>query len=343
MRKVHRSLLNAVSSDKRNRELLVRCESVMIYPKALVCPRNEKPSSEPLKAKEAWRENYIGATSLAFRNEEEYTRLPDLEAKERPMLLDKQDRKLSPGPVQGENDKHLGNVQNSRKSASTKIIIPFGEVELKSSNNRNVNPETLAMQKAEELQGSETKPYQATSAFFSDLTSARKRANFYNNRNASQLNSSEKFRRTIPGMVIGVTRLEIPRKARLITRSLSTAAASSPLTKFNIRAADANGLSQGPLNVSQKNPSSRFFYNQRKRPDFSMKTKDQSPIITSDQEGRKYFISAGSNLSLKVGGTGLLKEQRSLQVNFGGGRQMEDTNRKTAQFNTVVPRSRYFT
>ena len=320
-------------------ELRVRCESVMIYPKALIPPGNEKPSKKPTKPrKEAWRET--SSVPAAVQSDEDCTKLPHLGAKKSEPSEDKQNQKLSPeleGNSKAEKEQKQSFQSSSNRSASMKIVIPFGEDqephETVEGFGKPLRPATL---KQEVL---ERKSSQATSKVYNEQNSRKKGEHFYDNQKEYRPNSPEKSRR-ITSMVI--TQLGTPRKTLCNNPSFTSATPNVPLSKIRTGTTDTNGLFLGRENLLQQRAGARFSYNQRSRAaDLGIQNKDRVLPERLDHEGGKCFLSTESGGSLTIGGTGLLRKQRRLHENFGKGEEIKDTGEQPGYFRNSLLHSHY--
>ena len=321
---------------RKGSELRVRCESVMIYPKTLIPPGNEKPSKKPTKPrKEAWRET--SSVPAAVQSDEDCTKLPHLGVKKSETSEEKQNRKLSP-ELEGSSKAEQEQKQNSsNRSAAMKIVIPFGEDqephETVEGFGKLLRPATLKP----EVLG--RKSSQATSKVYYEQNSRKKGEHFYDNQKEYNPNSQEKSRR-ITSMVI--TQLGTPRKTLCNNPSFASETPNVPLSKIRTGTADTNGLFLGRENLLRQRAGARFSYNQRSRAaDLGTQNKGRVLPERIDHEGGKCFLSTESGGSLTIGGTGLLKKQRRLHENFGKGEEIKDTGEQPGYFRNSLPHSHY--
>ena len=402
LRKVYRGtnrdgvLLNGRHKSK---ELLVRCESIMIYPKVLI---NQKEQSEKFVAnrkqsqryvverqsdkyqdvtdlekhkfssrpKQAWNERIgeLPLTVMSKSSETNYTQLPLLNIKDQTMQREEDETMQRHNPSPAESpvtldetpvDESVTNytaptdLQINKNTASTKIIIPFGENEL---GNQTAEMSRLRSGHVGGERGSpiktrclikETPIIQKVQGVVSHKTGfpqeegveeSKKKAGERNEweggalvksrclKESSKLN--EKLHSTRSNLTLDVRESGMARKLVITTQYQILNTPSSPVKKFQIpTAVDKRELFAGRENYPPKNKTSSFRlpYNQKGLSEYS-----KSFDSVQDNDG----------LSLKIGGKGLLNVRPS-RLSRNDEKLAEDEGKKRVQF--LIHNSRYFT
>ena len=382
----------------KSNELLVRCESIMIYPKVLI---NQKEQSEKLVAnckqserhaverqsdkyqevtdlkknkfasrpKEAWNERTgeVPLTVMSKSSETNYTQLPQLNIKDQMMYTEMNEtmQRHNPSPEQSPDtldetpaDESVQNYTaptdlQTNNTASTKIIIPFGENELRNqtaetsgSKNGHVGGERGSPIKTRCLI-KETPTPQKVQGVVSHKTGfpqeegvegSKKKAGERNEweggalvksrclKESSKLN--EKLHSTRSDLILDVRESGMARKLVITTQYQILNTPSSPVKKFQIpTAVDKRELFAGRENYPPKNKTSSFRlpYNQKGLSEYN-----KSFDGVHDNAGQ----------SLKIGGKGLLNVRPS-RLSRNEEKLAEDESKKRVQF--LVHNSRYFT
>jgi hypothetical protein len=407
LRKVYRGTGSGLLSARRqSKELLVRCESIMIYPKVLVNQKEQtdkfatnskqqsakykvtgnhqqqsdkvvvnlqKHSNEfarkPDKPKEAWNDNTTQPSLNSKGSDTNYTRLPQLNAKDQSTPkghnqnaspetpLDDPTPVVEVHTIQNCTEQPSIESQIAKNSASTKIIIPFGENELikqsgvrsrsKSENvggergtpmkSRCLVNETSTLQKIQEvvtlkteLQKEEGVEGSVKTAGGSDVGERGKPMKLRFLKESSKLNEQSHSTQRHSDITVGVGRAEIARKLPVATQYL-TVNTTNTLKRFRI----PTGIENSELFIGRENypPKTktgpyRFAYSQKGLSEYG-----------KNFDGVKQHIGRQS-VPLKIGGKGLLKARLARNEEVSG-KLAEDESKKRVQF--LVHNSRYFT
>ena len=408
LRKVHRGSDGVLLSGRRkSKDLLVRCESIMIYPKVLVNQKepidknkftgNSKQQSEKYEVdtnyqhldkvvtnfqnrssgistkldgpKEAWNDSTSQSQRrISVENSENIftTRLPQLNNNDFRTGIEKTSPETaldnckplseSHAVIVNHNEKLTTESQNRKQSASTKIIIPFGENELTNKvteRNRSKN-EHLGEQKDVNMKPKcllkEMSNIQKVHDGVVITTGLQKENDKGNNQSkqnncgeiithntiikqkylkeSSKLNEQLHLSGKVCDQTMYGTRTEIPRKLAIPTQYLSMTTPCSPIKKFRIPTGVENKLLVERENYPPKTNAApyRFVYNQK---DVSARNVDVPKVKKQDNRGQ--------SVSLNVGGKGLLKMKLPQNEEIS----VEDEKKKRVQF--LVRNSRYFT
>ena len=365
---------------RKNKDLLVRCESIMIYPKVLIDQKERSDKSEKednhqqvvsnlekhkfaSRPIEAWNASEPSLTVTPKTSEANHNQLPQLNVKDHTTprghaqipapetSLDTPDEKPALDSVQ--NHATSTDLQVNKNSATTQIIIPFGENELRNqtvegirSKSGHVGGERGAPVKTRCII-KETPTLQKVQGVVSHKSgfsqqqgvegSATKAAGERNGgtpmksrclKESSRLN--EKMHSTQPDLVLDVRESGMARKLVITTQYQILNPPNSPLKKFQIPTAiDRRELFAGRENYPPRNKTASFrlAHHQRGLSEYSNKS------VESSVEG-----SCGQ--SLKIGGKGLLNARLST-LSRHDEKLVEEESQKRVQF--LVRNSRYFT
>ena len=404
LRKVYRGTNRdgvLLTGHHKSKELLVRCESIMIYPKVLI---NQKEKSEKLVAnskqsernvverqsdkyqevidfkkqkfasrpKEAWNERTgePPLTVMSKSSETNYTQLPLLNTKDQMMHTEKDEtmQRHNPSPEESPDtldetpaDESVQNytaptdLQTNKNTASTKIIIPFGEnesgnqtAETSRSKSGHVGGERGSPIKTRCLI-KETPTLQKVQGVVSHKTGfpqeegvegSKKKAEERNEweggalvksrclKESSKLNAKLHSTRSDP--ILDVRESGMSRKLVITTQYQILNTPSSPAKKFQIpTAVDKSEMFAGRENYPPKNKTSSFRlpYNQKGLFECN---KSFDSVHDDDDDGQ----------SLKIGGKGLLNIRPS-RLSQNDEKLAGDESKKRVQF--LIHNSRYFT
>ncbi|XP_028407118.1 uncharacterized protein LOC114529505 [Dendronephthya gigantea] len=366
LRRVHRGEDGALLTGRnKSKELLVRCESIMIYPKVLInqkqqsekirlntnikeqveentagVTRNqvEKSTTKPEKPREAWKDsNHVSLS----KNSENYTRLPQLTVKEY-CKPEGQHRKTSLeealGPQKGAPDDDIITViQTSKRQPfveskvfqySTKIIIPFGEDELKIPR-ETTEKESLTQQRGfgslggGEENGERGAPIETRPTRYSEESNqlAEEKIGLVKPRCLKESSKLNQQIRVNSDLLLQVRQPETARTFPVATQYLTVTTPETQVKRFRIPTGGENtDLFVGRENHPPKAKSTgayRFSYNQRGLSEYN---KGFDGIPEDDDERRR---------NLKIGGKGLLKARLARQESE---RLLEDECKKRVQF-----------
>ena len=404
LRKIYRSTENGLQSARRKgKDLLVRCESIMIFPKVLVSHKEhgdklasntkQQPAhkvtvdhreqsdtykfvanlqehlkpTKPEQPKEAWNEDTIQLPlGISVKTPEtNTTRLPQLSAKEENVQTETDqvgesvpETPLDPSKVKAvaetiQNPKRQSSTEQqiAKNSATTKIIIPFGENEL-----INNTPAERSRSKHESPGGergrkTSSHKVQGVVAFKTPLhreegsegsmekvgendehageKGAPRITKVKYLKESSKVNEKSHQGRRDSDVTLDVRQAEMARKLPVAPQYLTLNTLKFPLKRFRIPTGVENELFVGRENYPPKTRTHQFPYSQRGLAEHA-RTLDGVVVSQQDNDGHER-----QRQCLKIGGKGLLKA--SLSRNKV---QAEDEGKKRVQF--LVHNSRYF-
>lgn len=391
LRKIYRGTDGGLLSARRkSKDLLVRCESIMIYPKVLTNHKeqgdklatNNKQQSEKYKAagdhreqsdsykvvanlpkhpnkfatkpeqpKEAWNEDTIQSPlGISIETPETNpTHLPQLNVKEETTQpqnaqsvpetpLDNPKLKPVAEAIQNLKRQSSTDQQMAKNSASTKIIIPFGENELinntsgersRSKHERSGGERVTktSLQKAKWIEASTEKVGENDEHLDEKGTPRVTKGKCL--KESSKVNEKSQQGRRHSDITLDVRQAEMARKLPVAPQYLTLNTLKFPLKRFRIPTGFENELFVGRENYPPKTRTHRFPYGQKGFAEHT-RTLDGVAVTQQDNDGHER-----QRQCLKIGGKGLLKA--SLSRNEV---PAEDESKKRVKF--LVHNSRYF-
>ena len=382
-----------LSARRRSKDLLVRCESIMIYPKVLTNHKeqsdklatNNKQQSEKYKVavdhreqpdsykvvanllkhsnkfatkheqpKEAWKDKTVQSPlGISIKTSEtNTTRLPQLNVKEETTQPQNNQNdqsvpetpldnlKVKPGTETIQNLKRRSSTeqQMAKNSASTKIIIPFGENELinntsgersRSKHERSGGEKVIktSLQKAQGVGASMEKV--GESEEHADEKGTPRVAKVKCLKESSKVNEKSQQARRHSDITLDVRQAEMARKLPVAPQYLTLNTLKFPIKRFRIPTGAENELFVGRENYPPKTRAHQLPYSQR---GLTEHTRTLNGVVATqhDNDGHERRRQC-----LKIGGKGLLKASLSRNEI-----PAEDGSKKRVQF--LVHNSRYF-